>query len=184
MVAALFRDINRENRRAVVGTETALREWVKAASANGRPQNLGGSEREELGRLREEVRVLREAAGRPLVEADARVAEAGGFVLAIGGIDNHIHLLLKLKPTARISDLMRRIKGTSSRWVHEIPGVTEFGWQVGYTAISVSPSAVASTQRYVFNQKQHHGIITPRTELITTLNQCGIEFDPRFLPDI
>ncbi len=114
----------------------------------------------------------------------ARVAESGGFVLAIGGIDNHIHFVLKLKPTARISDLMRRVKGTSSRWVHEVPGVTGFAWQVGYTAISISPSAVASTQRYVFNQKEHHGIITPRTELITTLNQCGIEFDPRFLPDI
>ena len=114
----------------------------------------------------------------------ARVAEAGGFVLAIGGIDNHIHLLLKLKPTARISDLMRRIKGTSSRWVHVIPGVTEFGWQVGYTAISVSPSAVDTTRRYVLNQKEHHGIITPRRELITTLDQCRIEYDPRFLPDI
>lgn len=113
-----------------------------------------------------------------------KTTEAGGHLVAIGGIETHVHTLFSFTPTLCIADLMRRIKSYSSLWVHELLGLPEFAWQEGYTAIGVSPSIVPATVGYIRNQKEHHKRVTPRSELITTLDACEIEYDPRYLPDL
>ena len=105
----------------------------------------------------------------------------GGVSQGIGGIEDHIHLLVGLKPTHRISDFMRELKKTASIWVHEQIGISQFAWQDGYGAFSVSPTARSSVKRYIANQVEHHKHQTSRDEFIQMLMASGIEFDPQYI---
>ena len=81
----------------------------------------------------------------------------GGVLLEVGGISDHVHLLAKFKPTVAISDLLKKIKGGSSKWVNEEKfKLRKFGWQDGYAAFSVSESQVDAVRRYIREQEQHH----------------------------
>jgi REP element-mobilizing transposase RayT len=62
------------------------------------------------------------------------VRNSGGVPEAIGGVADHVHLLVGLRATATLADVMRDVKAVSSRWVHEEIGVREFSWQEGYGA--------------------------------------------------
>jgi REP element-mobilizing transposase RayT len=75
---------------------------------------------------------------------------------AIGGTENHVHLLLGLKATHRLCDVLREIKHESSRWIHEEIGLTEFAWQDGYSAFTVSVTHLHKVKNYVLNQEKHH----------------------------
>jgi putative transposase len=78
-----------------------------------------------------------------------------GVALTIGGIADHVHLLLSLKPTHTISDFVRELKKASSVWVienHE----RGFAWQEGYSIFSVSLSLCDTVKQYVDNQEEHH----------------------------
>src|SRR5262245_34994577 len=73
-----------------------------------------------------------------------------GSLLAIGGMPDHVHLLVRLKPTSCLADVLRSVKANSSRWVHERSDPPRrFGWQEGYAAFSVSESAAPSVCRYI-----------------------------------
>ena len=78
-------------------------------------------------------------------------------VLAIGGMPDHVHLFASLAPTISIAELMKHVKGGSSRFVskHLCLGPT-FQWQGHYGAFSVSPHEKSVVIQYVRNQKQHH----------------------------
>jgi REP element-mobilizing transposase RayT len=65
----------------------------------------------------------------------------GGIPEQIGGIDDHVRLLLRLKATHCLSDSMRELKKSSSRWVHETVRQSSFSWQEGYAGFTVSPTA-------------------------------------------
>mgnify|MGYP000266984628 CR=1 FL=1 len=77
--------------------------------------------------------------------------EEGGTLLEIGGIDDHVHLLAKFKPSIAVSDMLRLIKTNSSKWLHEEKKHARFGWQEGYAAFSVSESQVVAVRRYIRN---------------------------------
>lgn len=65
----------------------------------------------------------------------------GGAAIAVGGVEDHVHLLVRCKPDARLSDLVRSVKAGSSRWIHETRDVlAAFAWQDGFSAFSVSVS--------------------------------------------
>ena len=66
------------------------------------------------------------------------VKHLDGFPQGIGGIEDHVHLLVGLKTTHRISDFMRELKKSASQWVHSTVGMPEFKWQEGYGIFSVS----------------------------------------------
>jgi putative transposase len=100
--------------------------------------------------------------------------------LAVGGVEDHVHLLLGLRATHRLSDLMREIKHDSSRWVHEI-GCLGFGWQDGYGAFSVGPSELDSIRHYIAAQEAHHRKATFQEEYRELLREHGVEFDERYL---
>ncbi|HYX70476.1 MAG TPA: IS200/IS605 family transposase [Terriglobales bacterium] len=100
----------------------------------------------------------------------------GVDLLATGGTENHVHLLLSLPPTRMLSEVVQKLKGNSSHWMG-----TGFCWQQGYGAFSVSPSQVAVVKEYIRNQAEHHRKQSFEDEFISLLNKCGIEYDPQFV---
>jgi REP element-mobilizing transposase RayT len=105
----------------------------------------------------------------------------GGFPQGVGGISDHIHLLVGLKATHRLADFMREPKKASSIWVHEEIRNRRFAWQDGYAAFTVSATAREGVKRYIANQAAHHRKQDFREELIGLLVKAGIDYDPQYL---
>ena len=108
--------------------------------------------------------------------------DAGGISLELNGTDDHIHLLAKLRPTRALSDVLRDLKANASGWMHDVfPELSEFSWQRGYGAFTVSQSNVEEVRRYIARQKEHHQRVSFRDEFIRFLKANGIEYDERFV---
>jgi REP element-mobilizing transposase RayT len=102
--------------------------------------------------------------------------------LAIGGIEDHAHLLLSLPSTLSIAKAIQLIKGGSSKWVTEtFPSHRGFEWQEGYGAFSVSISHIQNTVAYINDQKEHHRQQTFEEEYLAILKKHGIEYDERYV---
>ena len=97
-------------------------------------------------------------------------------ILAIGGIADHVHLLISIPPTRNLSKIICDPKANSSRWLNE--NGERFAWQKGYAAFSVSPSLIAAVQRYVRNQEEHHRKRNFEEEIRELLRNSGISFKP------
>lgn len=104
-----------------------------------------------------------------------------GAPLAVGGIEDHVHLLVGLKSSHRLDYFLRDLKADSSEWVHKEVGRRTFGWQKGYGAFYVSPSNVERVKRYTLNQEEHHRRKTFQDEDVELLRASGIEYDERYL---
>ncbi|CAN5280420.1 IS200/IS605 family transposase [soil metagenome] len=100
----------------------------------------------------------------------------GGIALAIGGIEDHVHLLIKLKATSRLSDMIRDLKSNSSTWAKE-NGISKFAWQRRYGAFTVSESQIDKVRIYIRDQERHHKIFDFQTEFETLLQSNGIPLD-------
>lgn len=110
------------------------------------------------------------------------VREINGDLLAIGGTNDHVHLLLGLPGTLSIADAMRLIKTNSSKWIHEtFADQSTFAWQTGYAAFTVSESAAPSVVAYIRDQETHHRTRSFDEEIRLLAERHGIAFDPRFL---
>jgi REP element-mobilizing transposase RayT len=110
------------------------------------------------------------------------VQRFGGIPLAMGGTDDHVHVLVKLRPDYALSDILRDLKANATGWMHELfPDLSDFYWQRGYGAFTVSHSNVESVQSYIANQLEHHKKISFRDEFIGFLRVNGIEFDERYI---
>lgn len=112
------------------------------------------------------------------------VRDLGGMPLQIGGVDDHVHLLVTLGQEHRPMDVMREVKAGSSSWVHaEFPDVREFRWQTGYGAFSVSHSNVGMVKAYITNQREHHAEqqMSYTDELRRTLKKHGVRFEEKYL---
>lgn len=94
----------------------------------------------------------------PLLEHIRKAAiEKGIKIRIINGIEDHLHCLVSLHPTQNIADIIKSIKGESSRWINQQGWVNgEFEWQDGYGAISVSAQHYRRTTQYIYNQELHH----------------------------
>ena len=110
------------------------------------------------------------------------VRTEGASLQAIGGMPDHLHLLVRVGPRLAISDLMGKVKANASRWLNRRGNRGVFGWQAGYGAFSVSESGVAAVTRYIANQEEHHRKRTFREELVELLDRHGVDYDERFLP--
>jgi len=103
---------------------------------------------------------------------------------AIGGIEDHVHLLVLLPKTISIAKAIQLIKGGSSLWIHStFPTLKKFGWQEGYGAFSVSYSMKEQVIQYIKNQREHHTRKTFKEEFIEFLEKNNIQYDERFLWD-
>ena len=110
------------------------------------------------------------------------VRDQKGTLLKCGGVDDHVHLLVKLSPTIAISDVLRKIKANSSKWINERQDVTQkFEWQSGYGAFSVSESQVPAVSQYIANQDEHHRKKTFEDEFLAILARHNIEIDMRYV---
>jgi REP element-mobilizing transposase RayT len=108
--------------------------------------------------------------------------ENGMKALAIGGIADHVHILLSLPATMSIAKAMQLVKGGSSKFVHEtFSDQRAFAWQEGYGAFSVSISQVEETVAYIQRQEEHHRKKTFEEEFRAFLQKHGIEYDERYV---
>ena len=99
-------------------------------------------------------------------------------MLAVGGVEDHLHILLSIPSTLSIAKAIQLLKGNSSKWVHEtFPDHRLFAWQEGYGAFSVGISGVEETIAYIRNQEEHHHSHSFTDELIAFLDKHGIEYN-------
>ena len=104
--------------------------------------------------------------------------------LIVNGVEDHIHALFALSRTHCIADVVKEVKRTSSGWVKELsPRLSEFHWQGGYGAFSVSQSNLKEVIRYIENQEEHHKRVTFQDEYRAFLKAYGIEYDERYVWD-
>jgi len=100
--------------------------------------------------------------------------------LATGGMADHIHMLLALPSTKSVAEAIQKLKANSSRWVREHG--TNFAWQEGYGAFSVSPSQVETVKTYIRNQPEHHKKRSFEQEFLALLKKkAGVKYDARFV---
>lgn len=107
--------------------------------------------------------------------------KTGILALAIGGIDDHVHLLVELKPDMAVPKAVNLLKSNSSRWMKQQK--IKFAWQEGYSSFSVSASNIPTVKRYVLNQETHHRNMSYEDELFSLLRKHGIDFDPKEIFD-
>ena len=102
--------------------------------------------------------------------------------LVIGGVEDHIHLLLSLPSTMAVAKAVQLIKGGSSLWVHEtFPEHHHFAWQEGYGAFSLGVSQTQATRTYIESQAEHHRKTTFQEEFLAFLKKHGMEYDERYV---
>ncbi|MGH9521116.1 MAG: IS200/IS605 family transposase [Terriglobales bacterium] len=96
----------------------------------------------------------------------------GMTAIAVGGFDDHAHILLLLPPTATLASAIQKIKANSSRWIHEQTN-RPFEWQEGYAAFSIGISQTDATVQYILHQKEHHARAGFGEELAKFLSKHG-----------
>lgn len=102
--------------------------------------------------------------------------------LAIGGVEDHVHLAIRIPPKIAVSKAVRFLKGGTSKWIHEtFPGMEYFAWQNGYGAFSVGQAGIDRTAAYIKRQRVHHHGIDYKTEVLGYLDKYDIQYDERYL---
>jgi REP element-mobilizing transposase RayT len=106
------------------------------------------------------------------------------FPLAVGGWLDHVHVFFELLPDYKISDLMRMLKASSSKWINDNKLVQrEFHWQTGYGAFSYSRSQRNDVIQYIINQEDHHKTQSFKEEYLDMLDKFEIEFKDEYVFD-
>ena len=110
------------------------------------------------------------------------IVRLNGTVFQIGGISNHVHILSSLPKNMCISDFVKSIKTASNRMIKSIDDrYSNFGWQNGYGAFSVSPNGLDNVVNYIKNQFEHHKKQSFQDEYKSILEACGMKYDDRFI---
>lgn len=128
---------------------------------------------------------------RPLIDSDLEsrlfpyfggiVRQLGGTLFKVNGVEDHVHLLAQLPPMIAVADAIGKIKGSSTHWIHEsFIERSDFSWQRGYGAFSVSKSNVARVVQYIERQKGHHQKQSFQEEFAELLRRHGISVDEKF----
>ena len=98
--------------------------------------------------------------------------------LKVGGVEDHVHILLSLPSTLEIAKAVQLLKGNSSKWIHEtFPKLKTFEWQEGYGAFSIGVSGVDDTIKYIENQAEHHRRQSFKDELKAFLKRHELEYE-------
>ena len=98
----------------------------------------------------------------------------------IGGIDNHVHILMSVPETIPISKAVQTLKAYSSKWLNET-GSSKFAWQEGYAAFSVSQSNADKVAAYIRGQAEHHAKHSYEDEFRSLLLRNGVTYDERYV---
>ena len=104
--------------------------------------------------------------------------------LIINGVEDHLHVLVRLSRRFAVMKIVQECKTETSKWLkRQIPAGKEFAWQAGYGAFSVSASLVEDVKKYIQNQPQHHQRMTFQDEFRELCRRCGLELDERYAWD-
>jgi putative transposase len=98
------------------------------------------------------------------------------FVHEIGGVEDHLHMLIEVLLTISFSDALKEIKTSSSRWMGR-----ELAWQPGFALFGVSASNLDTVIRYIRTQEAHHKKMTFEQEFIALLKKHRVAYDPRYV---
>ena len=110
------------------------------------------------------------------------IQKKGQKLLAINGVEDHIHIFIGMKPTCNLSDLVREIKKYSTNFINDNSLLAhKFQWQDGFGAFSYSNSHVQRVINYILNQKSHHKKRSFKEEYCLLLEKFGVEFDERYV---
>lgn len=102
--------------------------------------------------------------------------------LIINGTQDHVHMLVEIPSSISVSELMKFVKGNSSRWVNQSRDTKEiFAWQDGYAAFSVSKSAIPRVFHYIKNQENHHKKRSFQDEVINFLEKHSISYNDQYI---
>lgn len=102
----------------------------------------------------------------------------------IGGVDDHIHMLVGIPATLAVSKAVQTLKTGSSKWMHEtFPDLRAFAWQDGYGAFTVGKSQIQDTLDYIAGQREHHRVKSFREEYLAFLRKHEIDFEERYALD-
>ena len=83
--------------------------------------------------------------------------ELGGVVHAVGGIEDHVHLVVSIPPPIAVATFVGKLKGASSHWVtHVSPNQAPFAWQDGYGALSFGERSLPRVVQYALSQRERH----------------------------
>jgi putative transposase len=129
---------------------------------------------------------------RPLIQADLQrrlwpylggiARENGMKAFVVGGVEDHVHILVAIPSTLSVAKSVQLLKGNSSKWIHEtFPEHRGFEWQDGYGAFSIGVSGVEDTTKYIQGQADHHRKMTFKEELEMFLKKHGMEYVDRDL---
>ncbi len=117
----------------------------------------------------------------------AYVAGAGSShgcqVIKVGGVEDHLHVLIRQSRTRTIADLVSSLKVESSKWVKANQQNPLFCWQFGYGAFSVSQSNVDAVIDYIASQREHHAKHTFQDEFRALLSKHKVAWDERYVWD-
>lgn len=107
----------------------------------------------------------------------------GSEAYRVGGTGNHVHIACTLTRTLTTSHLVRDLKGSSSKWLKEKLGNSQFAWQSGYGVFSLGQSQLEHLIRYIDNQHEHHKQFSYEEELLGLLAKYKIDYDTKYLWD-
>jgi REP element-mobilizing transposase RayT len=108
----------------------------------------------------------------------------GSQVHEIGGISDHVHLLLTLPKTVALSKMVEMLKTSSSKWLKSKNNrMQQFAWQSGYGAFSVSESQTERVRRYIQDQERHHRVAGYQKEFLSMLQASRVTYDEKYLWD-
>ena len=107
----------------------------------------------------------------------------GCKLVRIGGVADHVHMLVLLSKNLALSELLQAVKKDSSKWIKTQGEYRDFHWQEGYAGFSVSESGVGRCISYINNQKKHHARASFKEELLMLLKKYNLEYDERYLWD-
>lgn len=111
------------------------------------------------------------------------VQTRGSLLYSVGGVDNHIHLLIGLNPFVALADLVVEMKTTSSEWIRRCRVFPDFAdWQKSYGAFSVAAEARPALVRQIEHQEYHHNDTDYVSELRQLVEAARLRWDDSYLP--
>jgi putative transposase len=104
--------------------------------------------------------------------------------IIIGGVADHVHILVLLSKNHAVSRVIGELKRVSSIWIKTKGGIlTKFHWQNGYGAFSIGRSEIDTVRSYIQNQQEHHRKRTFQDEYRTFLQEFEMEYDEQYVWD-
>ncbi len=110
------------------------------------------------------------------------IRDKGSECYRVGGVEDHVHLAIRLSKTATLSKTVSELKTGTSKWLKEVsPKLSKFAWQEGYGAFSISPKDLSAVTNYIDQQEEHHQKVSFQDEFRQFLKQYGMEYDEDYV---